>query len=328
MYIGLTRLLENSAVTANYDLEGRLCGRFQDLNCRDDKKIREAMANVKDNKDKVEDPQEKNKRLKKEKMCKKHLSKAEKKACLKAKKADNNKKAGNNKDAGLLAPAITISPDFFASVAASFGPPTSVTASFGLPTSVTTFSGPLTPAFVTPSPIIAISTSIFVHSLLFSFLVWPSLFFFPARYTTLTSLSPMQVFRYISLPLKDDYSIQCLISLLEISKKQLQLDIDEKNKKKLQDQLIVATKIEKTIRFLFSCYSYIPAFKLNIEWQMAFLDVKTNMDIIDRIALFSALYWVENFKSCNKHFRFLVRHIGLVTKKILLNEFLSQMNNV
>ena len=64
---------------------------------------------------------------------------------------------------------------------------------------------------------------------------------------------------------------------------------------------MVAIKKEETIRFLFSSCLYTLAVKLNIEWQMAFLALKTNMSITDEIALLTALYWVENFTFYNKH---------------------------
>lgn len=66
------------------------------------------MADVKDNKDKVKNPWKKNKKLKKEKMCKKRLSKTKKKACLEAKKANNNEEVGDDKDTSLFAPTVAI----------------------------------------------------------------------------------------------------------------------------------------------------------------------------------------------------------------------------
>ena len=56
MHIRFTRLLEDSVATANYDLEGKLYEKFQDLNWGDNRKIEEAMTNVKDDKDEVKDP--------------------------------------------------------------------------------------------------------------------------------------------------------------------------------------------------------------------------------------------------------------------------------
>ena len=91
---------------------------------------------------------------------------------------------------------------------------------------------------------------------------------------------------------------------------------------------MAAIKEEKTIQFLFNCCLCTPAVKLNIEWQMALLVVKTNMDITDEIALLTALHWVENFKPFNKHLRLLARHIGPMTKKIPADELLLQMNGI
>lgn len=53
---------------------------------------------------------------------------------------------------------------------------------------------------------------------------------------------------------------------------------------------MVATREEKIVWFLFSSYLYILAVKLNIKWQIVLLVVKTNINIIDGIALFAALY--------------------------------------
>ena len=64
MHIGLTKLLEDGATTTNYDSEGRLCRESQGLDWGDDKEIEEVVADARDDKDKAEDPQEKNKRLK------------------------------------------------------------------------------------------------------------------------------------------------------------------------------------------------------------------------------------------------------------------------
>lgn len=56
MYIGPTTLLEDNAATINYHLEERFYGGFHDLEWDNDKKIKEVIANAKDNKNKVEDP--------------------------------------------------------------------------------------------------------------------------------------------------------------------------------------------------------------------------------------------------------------------------------
>lgn len=51
-------------------------------------------------------------------------------------------------------------------------------------------------------------------------------------HTTPIFLSLMRVFKAISLPLKKDYMIQRSISLLKISRKRLQLNIDKANRNK------------------------------------------------------------------------------------------------
>lgn len=79
MYIGPTRLLENGAAIANYHLEKKLCKGSQVLNWGNNKEIDETVVDAEDNKNKAENPQKKNIKLKKMKMHKKHLSKAKKK---------------------------------------------------------------------------------------------------------------------------------------------------------------------------------------------------------------------------------------------------------
>lgn len=68
MQIGPTRLIQNDAATANYNSEEKLCKEFRDLDWDNNREIEEAMAEVKDDKNETKDSQEKNKRLKKEKM--------------------------------------------------------------------------------------------------------------------------------------------------------------------------------------------------------------------------------------------------------------------
>ena len=177
MHIVPTRLLEDGITTANYDLKGKLCEGSQGLDWGDDKEIIEAVADVKDDKDKVEDPREKNRRLKREKMRQKHLSKANKKACLKIKKANNDEKAGDDKNVGddkdtnLLAPVDAASPSLSAPVAAFFGflIPVAITLSLLIP--VATSPGPLTSSSVNSSPASAMGASIAICPSLLSFFV-------------------------------------------------------------------------------------------------------------------------------------------------------------
>lgn len=82
-------------------------------------------------------------------------------------------------------------------------------------------------------------------------------------------------------------------------------------------------KKEKTIQFCSSNYLCTLAVKLIIKQQIAFLAIKTNMDITNKIVLFAALYWSKNFKLCNKHLWLFGRHVGLLTNKILVDKLLS-----
>ena len=78
MHIGPTRLLENYTPIANYYLEEGLCRESQDLDWGNNREFGEVVVDVEDNEDKVEDLWKKNKRLKREKMCQKHLSEVKK----------------------------------------------------------------------------------------------------------------------------------------------------------------------------------------------------------------------------------------------------------
>lgn len=56
IHIGPNRLLEYGVAIANYDSEGRLCGRCQGFDWSDYREIKEAVADAKDDKNEVEDP--------------------------------------------------------------------------------------------------------------------------------------------------------------------------------------------------------------------------------------------------------------------------------
>lgn len=56
MYIGPTKFFEDDAATANYELGKRLCGESQGLNWSNNREIGEAVADVKENKNKAENP--------------------------------------------------------------------------------------------------------------------------------------------------------------------------------------------------------------------------------------------------------------------------------
>ena len=61
---------------------------------------------------------------------------------------------------------------------------------------------------------------------------------------------------------------------------------------------------------------------------MALLLKKVNIDFTDGIASLAALYWVENFKLCNKYQTFLARHLGLVTKKFPNKDIASRLDGI
>lgn len=237
----------------------------------DDRKTKEAVGDAKESKYKAKDSREGNKRLKREKICQKPLSKAEKKACLEVKEVDDNKKADDNKntdddkDASFFASAFAIFLGLPTPIIAFLGPPTPVAASLGLFAPVAAFSNLSTCGFVNPSPASATGTSITVCPSFLSFFIRSFLFFFPTHHTTPISPSPMQVLRSTSLLLEDDYAIQRSISPLRISRKQSQQDIVKDNKKKLREQTIAAQKQKETVWFLLCSCLCTSAVKLNSE---------------------------------------------------------------
>lgn len=143
----MTKFLEKDTITANYDLEGKLCRGFKNLDWVDNKKIEEAIATTKDNEDKLEDFWKKNKILKR---------KAEKKACLEAKKAKNNKKASNSKDVNFLT-FVLIFPNLLAFIALFFGL---------FAHTITAFHGFLAPVAAFPGFFAPIATSLNLFALL------------------------------------------------------------------------------------------------------------------------------------------------------------------
>lgn len=52
----------------------------------------------------------------------------------------------------------------------------------------------------------------------------------------------------------------------------------------------------ESVQFLFNYYLCILVVKLNIKYQIALLVIKTNIDIIDKIASLATLYYIKNFK--------------------------------
>ncbi len=91
---------------------------------------------------------------------------------------------------------------------------------------------------------------------------------------------------------------------------------------------MAASREEEIIRLIFSCCGCTPEVKLNIKWQMALLAKRINLDMMDGMVTLSALDWVENFKLCNKHLYLFARHLGLVTRKVLVVDLRSRLDSV
>lgn len=80
---------------------------------------------------------------------------------------------------------------------------------------------------------------------------------------------------------------------------------------------------------MFNCCGYTPEIKLNIEWQMTFLIKKINLDMMDKIVVkLVDLYWVKNFKPCNKYLCLLARHLSPVIKKVPIVELKSRLDSI
>ncbi len=75
MHIGPTRFLEDGALNAEFDADGRLRIGSTGLDL-DDSAVAEAIAMVEDDKDEEKDPREKNRQLKREKQHQKRAAKA------------------------------------------------------------------------------------------------------------------------------------------------------------------------------------------------------------------------------------------------------------
>ena len=73
-------------------------------------------------------------------------------------------------------------------------------------------------------------------------------------------------------------------------KKRLQQEIKEANWKKFRGQPVAATTEEMNVRLLFSSCGCTQEVKLKVEWQMALLSKKINMDFTDGIASLAALH--------------------------------------
>ena len=118
------------------------------------------------------------------------------------------------------------------------------------------------------------------------------------------------------------------VSPLGIYRKRLQQEIEKANWKKFRGQPMAAIMEEANARLLFSSSRCTQEVKLKVEWQIALLSKKVNMDFTDRIASLAALHWVENFTFCNKHQTLLARHLGFVTKKVPKKDIASRLDGI
>ena len=66
--------------------------------------------------------------------------------------------------------------------------------------------------------------------------------------------------------------------------------MEEAKWEKLRSQPVAATMEEANARLLFSSCGCTQEVKLNVEWQMAVLSKKVNMDFTDGIASLAALH--------------------------------------
>ena len=68
--------------------------------------------------------------------------------------------------------------------------------------------------------------------------------------------------------------------------------MEEANWEKFRGQPMAPTIEEANARLLFSSCGCTQEVKLKVEWQMALLSKKVNIDFTDGIASLAALYWV------------------------------------
>ena len=104
--------------------------------------------------------------------------------------------------------------------------------------------------------------------------------------------------------------------------------MEKTNCKNLQGQQVAATTKKVNTRLLFSSCGCTQELKLKIEWQMAFLSKKVNIDFINEIASLAALQLVRNFKLCNKYQTLLVRYLGIITKKVPKENIALQLDGI
>lgn len=108
----------------------------------------------------------------------------------------------------------------------------------------------------------------------------------------------------------------------------MQFDTNKANWNKLQYQPVAASREEEIVRLMFSYCECTSDIKLSTKWQMALLVKKVNVDMTDEMVMLVALHVVENCKPCNKHLYLLIRYLSLVTRKIPVVDFKSQLDSI
>lgn len=61
---------------------------------------------------------------------------------------------------------------------------------------------------------------------------------------------------------------------------------------------------------------------------MTLISTRVTLNMMDGIVSLAVLHLVENFQPYNKHLSLLVRHRGLGTRKVTMDDFMSQLENI
>ena len=170
MHIGLTRLLENDASNAKFDIYGRLYPGSTGFDWDNSTKIKDAIGADKDDKDEEKNSQERNKQLKRQKQYQKRATKVKtcSKTCQQADQdADNKQNIDNDQDINYLALSAAFL-GLSAPGAPSFGFFAPTITSFGYLASATPFFYPLTP-YATPPALQTMAFFLFFYVFFFVF---------------------------------------------------------------------------------------------------------------------------------------------------------------
>lgn len=80
---------------------------------------------------------------------------------------------------------------------------------------------------------------------------------------------------------------------------------------------------EETVHLIFSRYGCTIEVKFNTDWQMG-ISLKS-ADVVDEIASIAAIHWVDNFRPCKKHLRFLAKRVSPLIKNVSLGDLDLQL---